>query len=62
MSQGSNKCQNGQIHVMSLSGAELVHLCMDFKIKLHRCCPRGKEVPYETFFSGRLKVKVTGVK
>ena len=26
------------------------------------CCPRGGEVPFETCFSGRLKVKVTGVK
>ena len=38
------------------------HLCMDFKIILHSCCPRGGEVPYEEFFSGRLNVKVTGVK
>ena len=32
------------------------------KINLHSCYHRGGEVPFETFFSGRLKVKVTGVK
>ena len=30
--------RNGHIHVLSLSGAQLVHLCMDFKIILHSCC------------------------
>ena len=29
---------------------------------MHSCCPPGEEMPFETFFSGRLKVKVTGVK
>ena len=35
---------------------------LDFKIILPSCCPLGGEVPFETFFAGRLKVKVTGVK
>ena len=35
---GANKGQNG--HILSLSGPLLVHLCMDFKIILHSCCPR----------------------
>ena len=39
--------QNG--HKLSLSGPLLVHLCVDFKIILHSCCPRG-EVPFKTFF------------
>ena len=32
-----------------VSGPKLVHLCMDFKIIGHSCCPRGAEVPFETF-------------
>ena len=59
-SQGSKTCQNG--HMLSLSGLLLVHLCTDFEISLHSCCPRGGDVPYATFFSGRLNVKVKGVK
>ena len=39
---------------------------MGFKIILHSCCPRGGEVPFETFFRqiegqahrGQIKVKM----
>ena len=43
---GASKCLN----ILGLYGPELVHLCMDFKIILHSCCPRGGKVPFETFF------------
>ena len=46
-SQRSNKCLNG--HILSLSGPELVHLCMDFKIILHSCCPRGEKCHLKHF-------------
>ena len=38
-SQGSNKGQNGHIHVLSFPGPYLVHLCLDFKILLHGLLP-----------------------
>ena len=47
-SHGSNKGQSG--HILSLSAPYFVHLCMDFKLIMHSCCPRGKEVPFETCF------------
>ena len=42
-----------------LSGLILLHLCMDFKIICHSCCPWGGEVPFEKYILGRLKIKVT---
>ena len=35
-----------------LSGPLLLQLYMDFKIILHSFCPRGGEVPLETFYVG----------
>ena len=46
--QGSYKGQNG--HNLSLCGPLLVHFCMDFKIILHGCCPRGGKVPFKNIF------------
>ena len=34
---GANKGQNG--HILSLSGPELVHLCMDFKNNFEQLLP-----------------------
>ena len=48
--KGSNEGQNDQKYVLSLSGAYLVHLFMDFKIILHSSCRRGGEMPFETCF------------
>ena len=43
---------------LDLSGSLLLHLCTDFKIIRHRCCPWRGKVSFETFL-GRLEVKVT---
>ena len=56
----SNKGQNG--HILSLSGPYHVHLSMDFKMIYNSCCHQEGKVPFETFFSHRLKVKVKAVK
>ena len=58
MSLGSNKVQNGQIHALSLSGAQLVHLCMDSKI-IGPVVALEEEKCHLKHFSGRMKVKVT---
>ena len=42
-SQGSNKGQNG--HIFNLHIYAWIS-----KIILHSCCPRGGQVPFETFF------------
>ena len=36
-----------------LSGLLLVHLCVDFKIIWHSCCPWEVEVPFETGWRSR---------
>ena len=33
-------------------GSRTIHLCMDFEIILHSCCPRGEKVLFETFHIG----------
>ena len=54
--------QFGTVVALEEEKYHLKHLCVDFEVILHSCCLRGGDVPFETFFSGRLKVKVTGVK